>query len=756
MKKLATECPGEAWTDRLVFILKVLLKITSSAIPILTMIVACSAPQPTRPFIPTMRQTTQSIPASQLTMSPIPTSSPTKTSITPLQPTELLVPASSPTKTSINPLQPTKLPVPTSLPTMTPVPTRLASTPVTASIWEPISQIGGSSRAIAVQGHLAYLNIGPRLVILDMADQAHPALLGQTPPLPEPVEGLAVTENHAYVAAGKGGLRVIDISNPAKPVEVGFYKSSKPARNLAVAEGLAYIAAEDGLYILDVSNPTSPIRVGFCRTPGAAREVVVVQNMAYVAEAVGDKSSSVETGGMRIVDISDRKNPNVIGYYPMNPRREEATASWYEITGAGHVAVAGDYAYLLYYTGKKAGVRVVDISNPAAPKKVGDYVDYFPLASDIKVVEKSVGNSKHVYAYLATNYNGGLWVLDLSNPAQPARLDNTMRPMAWGLAVTGNTLFIAAESGLHVADISDPAHVSEVGFYSALGSALGVAIAGDMAFVAVYFRWDLVAVDISDPARPVPAGIYRSLGVVKDVAIVGTKTYVANGKLELVDWADPAHPQRTGLYSPSPYGLIYGVAVAGDYAYVSVGEQSEDLLQVLNVSDPAVPILVNTYKSPAKAQYVIDPAIVIAKNIAYFTGGDELHILDLSNPARPVEIGSYVISSEIRDMAITGNHAYLVLANELQIVDVSDPKHPFKVGSFVSEGIERVAANGNYIYVVGGNRLYVIDVSNPAALKEILSYSPAGGVYDVKAVGGKVYVAAGNNGLVILRHHSTP
>jgi hypothetical protein len=337
---------------------------------------------------------------------------------------------------------------------------------VTTSTLEPVSRIGGQPATVATQGHYAYLNAGSRLVILDIADRAHPALVGQSPPLPELVEGLAVTKNHAYVADGKGGLRVIDVSNPAHPAEVGFYETSEPARNLAVAEDTVYVAAEDGLYILDVSNPTSPTRIGFCRTPGVARDVAVVRNTAYVAEAMDYDSPSVETGGLRIMDVSDPKNPHEIGFYPMNPWNEPTNPSWNAPKGAIGVVVVGDYAYLIYQTGKLGGVRVVDISNLARPKKVGDYCGYIALVSDVVVVEHSVGNSKHVYAYLATNYNGGLFVLDLSNLAQPVPLDDKVPGMAWGLAVTGNTLLLADPSGLHVADISDPAHVFEVGFYS--------------------------------------------------------------------------------------------------------------------------------------------------------------------------------------------------------------------------------------------------------------------------------------------------
>jgi len=49
---------------------------------------------------------------------------------------------------------------------------------------ELVGQIGGSTWAVAVQGNYAYIGVGPRLVILNTADPAHPVVVGQTGVLP--------------------------------------------------------------------------------------------------------------------------------------------------------------------------------------------------------------------------------------------------------------------------------------------------------------------------------------------------------------------------------------------------------------------------------------------------------------------------------------------------------------------------------------------------------------------------------------------
>ncbi|HMJ26086.1 MAG TPA: hypothetical protein VK475_09670, partial [Pyrinomonadaceae bacterium] len=61
------------------------------------------------------------------------------------------------------------------------------------------------------------------------------------------------------------------------------------------------------------------------------------------------------SGGMRVVDISD----------PANPRR----VGGFEGPVIAHVQVFGNYAYGYWYD----KVYIIDVTNPAAPRKVGEY-----------------------------------------------------------------------------------------------------------------------------------------------------------------------------------------------------------------------------------------------------------------------------------------------------------------------------------------------------------------------------------------------
>jgi hypothetical protein len=134
---------------------------------------------------------------------------------------------------------------------------------------------------------------------------------------------VAVAGGYAYVADAWEGLRVVDVSTPSNPTEVGFYDTPGwGAAGVAVAGGYAYVADRNsGLRVVDVSNPSNPTEVGFYDTPGDAWGVAVAGGYAYIADG----------NSLRVVGVSNPSNPTEAGFYD---------------TPAGGVAVAGHYVYV--------------------------------------------------------------------------------------------------------------------------------------------------------------------------------------------------------------------------------------------------------------------------------------------------------------------------------------------------------------------------------------------------------------------------
>jgi len=55
-------------------------------------------------------------------------------------------------------------------------------------------------------------------------------------------QSVAIQNGYAFVAAGGGGLFIIDVSNPANPQRVGGYDTGGEAYGVAVSGNYAYVA----------------------------------------------------------------------------------------------------------------------------------------------------------------------------------------------------------------------------------------------------------------------------------------------------------------------------------------------------------------------------------------------------------------------------------------------------------------------------------------------------------------------------------
>lgn len=157
------------------------------------------------------------------------------------------------------------------------------------------------------------------------------------------------------MASREYGLRVIDISIPSNPSEIGFYKTPGFITNdVVVSDVYAYVTdaslselKPSKLRIIDISTPSSPSEVGFCGTP-CAYAIAISGSYVYIA---------AQDYGLRIINVSVPSNPSEVGAYDTH--------------GYAHdVAVSGSYAYVADW---EAGLRVIDISTPSNPFEVGFY-----------------------------------------------------------------------------------------------------------------------------------------------------------------------------------------------------------------------------------------------------------------------------------------------------------------------------------------------------------------------------------------------
>ncbi len=227
--------------------------------------------------------------------------------------------------------------------------------------FQPLGQIGGNTYAVAVSGRYAYFGGGPRLLVADLQDQSEMKLVGQSEPLPGVVRGIAVREPYLYVAAGKGNLRILEISDPLQPHEVGALEAFQWAMAVVIDGDRLYVADNaQGLWIADISNPAVPELLGTVQLKTPAAAVAVKGNMAYVVSM---------HGLLVLIDVADPADPREVGELAL-PQMS-----------AG-IALKDQFA--LVAAGME-GLWVVDVSDPAAPKKSPPSLRSSPTGSSRKV-----------------------------------------------------------------------------------------------------------------------------------------------------------------------------------------------------------------------------------------------------------------------------------------------------------------------------------------------------------------------------------
>jgi hypothetical protein len=263
---------------------------------------------------------------------------------------------------------------------------------------------------------------------------------------------VAVSGDYAYVADGYAGLRVVSVSDPAHPVEVGSFDTPGWAHGVAISGNHVFVAdCDSGLSVISVADPTNPVEVGHFDTPGPACGVAANGDRVYVA---------ADTGGLCIISVADPAHPTELGRFDTQDR-------------AWGIAVRGDTAHVASID---LGFSIISALDPAHPAIVGGF-----FAFHTRTLGGVTVNGE--YAYI-THDSLGLVVMSIAQSQILGYCGAYNR--AGGLAAGYGYVYVAAdEAGLWVISVADPAHPVGVAFYDAPNWwANGVAANGGYVYVA--------------------------------------------------------------------------------------------------------------------------------------------------------------------------------------------------------------------------------------------------------------------------------
>ena len=209
----------------------------------------------------------------------------------------------------------------------------------------------------------------------------------------------SATEN-----SSQRGFRVIDLTKPGTPVDIGYVQTGTltAAHNVSAdpAGGFIYFSGSNqGVAIYDVkTTPKNPSLVATWRTR-YVHDICIRRGRGYFALG---RSYQV-----RILNVTNPKSISTIGN--CNTPGGYAHNSW--PSEDDKILCCTDE---LGRSGVSPHMTVWDISNPASPKKLGDYdLGSGHIAHNVYVSGRT--------AYMS-HYFDGIHVIDLADPTKPAKI----------------------------------------------------------------------------------------------------------------------------------------------------------------------------------------------------------------------------------------------------------------------------------------------------------------------------------------------
>jgi len=285
----------------------------------------------------------------------------------------------------------------------------------------PVSDLNTHSHKVRVLGDLMFVNAehqpgtGSRQDykdggwrIYDIKDKTDPKLLSYVRTYGKGVHRFDVDENYAYMSSEMEGfvgniLVIYDIRDPSKPKEVGRWWM--PGQNVAAGEpphpkraahrlhhGLRYkdlIYAgcwHSGVAIIDVSDIAKPKTLSHYQYEPECPEPS--HTLLRVPFKIGGKDIAVSTeeerknrgddvgkphAPFRTWDVSDSANPKILSTYHVDESASPYHGDHIRF-GAHQLRERVDQDMLCYVTWFAAGLRILDIVDPANPQERGFFI----------------------------------------------------------------------------------------------------------------------------------------------------------------------------------------------------------------------------------------------------------------------------------------------------------------------------------------------------------------------------------------------
>lgn len=147
--------------------------------------------------------------------------------------------------------------------------------------------------------------------------------------------------------------------------------------------------------------------------------------------------------------------------------------------------------------------------------------------------------------------------------------------------------------------------------------------------------------------------------------------------------------------------------------------------------------------------------VQVSGNYAYVvrSGGTDFVVIDITNPASPITVGSLSLAGTLSNLFVSGGYAYVTSndnSQELIIVNVSTPSSPSVVSAFNNAGNQNatgvyVAGTTAYVTFDGNDELSIINVAVPSSPTIVSTLNLSSNSNEIVISGNYAYIASDDN-----------
>lgn len=274
----------------------------------------------------------------------------------------------------------------------------------------------GPAYDIEMQGDLACLSHNQGVELVNVADPRRPVRLGRIP-LPDGAFDLEWKGGLLYIAADEEGFCLADIKDPARPRLLSRFRNHEGSVvKLAVKGESVFTGTFAGrVALLDLRDPSRPREVASLSVGNGISAMAMVGDCLYVGTY----------DGLKVIDAGDASGLKIIGSL------QDLFAQDLDLQGT-----------VLYVSGHKYGLSILDVSAPRLPLPVGAFNDGGE-ANNSYVSEQTL--------YVADADSSILEVIDVRDPRKPEKVREYKGCRPHAVIVRDDILYIATTArGLHI------------------------------------------------------------------------------------------------------------------------------------------------------------------------------------------------------------------------------------------------------------------------------------------------------------------